>query len=107
MTTEYKTVTLTIHPDDEGLLRRYALELRQARMARDCICCGKRFTPKHATAKYCSKTCRNYFSLHKKTREPSPERKACAFCGKRFRVKSHSAKYCSDACRKHNRAAAT
>lgn len=65
-----------------------------------CQACGKEFTAKQATAKYCSKKCRNkaYWQQCKKAYSHT-----CVSCGKEFTSSMPNAKCCSDECRRKHK----
>ena len=78
---------------------------------KNCMVCGKLFTPTHNRQTICSEECRKKYhaevtleAYHKKQAEKRngghayPER-VCEGCGKRFWPDSPSAKVCSEDCR--------
>lgn len=63
---------------------------------KECVICGKPFTPKNNTQECCSSICAN-----KKSHETLKRYNHCVICGKPFwKPNAHRFKYCSDECRK-------
>jgi G:T-mismatch repair DNA endonuclease (very short patch repair protein) len=61
---------------------------------KQCLQCNKSFSPRVATAKYCSKSCQ----VAARTKYPRFQ-KPCDHCGKIFTVDAPNVKYCSADCR--------
>ena len=63
---------------------------------KECVICGKPYTPKNNTQECCSSICAN-----KKSHETLKRYNHCVICGKPFwKPNAHRFKYCSDECRK-------
>lgn len=64
-----------------------------------CEYCGKEFTARNITERFCCSDCRE--SYHKE--EKKEYKNVCDYCGKEFIANSKNVKYCSDECRKNAR----
>jgi 5-methylcytosine-specific restriction endonuclease McrA len=65
-----------------------------------CERCGKEFSTKHKTQKYCSKTCSDAMQELRKTLKRQEARPVleCAYCGNTFKAICVRSKYCSPKC---------
>jgi predicted nucleic acid-binding Zn ribbon protein len=71
-------------------------------MNRNCVVCGRVFSPKANNAKYCSDECRLKARAirEKELRDSSRQvyHRTCPICGKSFVTKVVNKKYCSEEC---------
>ena len=67
-----------------------------------CANCGKKFSPRYDSQKFCSKKCSHeIFYQYDKQKPIDVKIKVCFACGKNFKHKFKNEKFCSDSCREN------
>ncbi|KKK90226.1 hypothetical protein LCGC14_2725240 [marine sediment metagenome] len=76
--------------------------LKEPKIRKACVYCGKEFMTSWKNAKYCSRICANK-RHRKKYNYPDKKEKKCIKCEKKFITSLSNQTYCSIKCREKNR----